>query len=107
MGTFLKVLSPLAPHVAEEAWERLGFEDGLAYAPWPEHDESKLAVDTITLAVQVMGKLRATIEVAADIGEADAVAAAKADERIARLLEGKTIRREIFVPGRLVNLVAN
>jgi leucyl-tRNA synthetase len=107
MGTFFKILSPMAPHVAEEAWERLGHAGGLAHAPWPAHDDSKLAVDTITLAVQVMGKLRATIEVAADISEADAVAAAKADERIAKLLEGKAIRREIYVPGRLVNIVAN
>ncbi|HUH05798.1 MAG TPA: class I tRNA ligase family protein, partial [Kofleriaceae bacterium] len=107
ISSFLTILSPFAPHVAEEAWELLGHQGGLAYAPWPAHDDSKLAVDTITLAVQVMGKLRATIEVPADIPQAEAIAAAKADERIARLLEGKTIRREIYVPGRLVNIVAN
>ena len=70
-------------------------------------DEAALAVDTITLAVQVSGKMRATIEVAADISKDDAIAAAKADEKVAKLLEGKTIRREIYVPGRLVNVVAN
>ena len=68
-------------------------------------DEGKLAKDTITLAVQVMGKLRGTIEVPSDIGEKDAIEAAKAEEAVRKHLEGKTIRREIYVPGRLVNLV--
>ena len=107
LRSFLCILAPFAPHVAEEMWERLGFGDSLAFAAWPAYDEAKLAVDTITLAVQVMGKLRGTIEVAADIGKDDAIAAAKADPKVAKLLEGKTIRREIYVPGKLVNLVAN
>src|SRR5690606_22995203 len=106
LETFLKVLSPLAPHLAEELWRRLGHPESLAYEPWPASDESKLAVDTITLAVQIAGKMRGTIEVPADIGEKAAIEAAKADPKIARYLEGKTIRREIYVPGRLVNLVA-
>jgi len=107
METFLKVLSPFAPHLGEELWERLGHADSLAYEPWPEHDEAALAVDTITLAVQIAGKMRGTIEVPADVSEKAAIEAAKADPKIARYLEGKTIRREIYVPGRLVNLVAN
>jgi leucyl-tRNA synthetase len=73
---------------------------------WPAHDEAKLAVDTITLAVQIAGKMRGTVEVPADVSESAAIAAAKADPKIARYLEGKTIRRDIYVPGRLVNLVA-
>jgi leucyl-tRNA synthetase len=100
------ILSPFAPHVAEELWRRLGHQESLAHAPWPAYDDSKLRADTITLAVQVSGKTRGAIEVAADIGEAGAIAAAKADPRIAKFLEGKTIRREIYVPGRLVNIVA-
>jgi leucyl-tRNA synthetase len=107
METFVKILSPFAPHVAEELWERLGHADSLVYEPWPAFDEAALAVDTITLAVQIAGKMRGTIEVPADVSEKAAIEAAKADPKIARYLEGKTIRREIYVPGRLVNLVAN
>jgi leucyl-tRNA synthetase len=107
LNAFLRVLCPFAPHVAEEMWQRLGNTGSLAYAEWPVYDEAKLAVDTITLAVQVMGKLRGTVEVSADIAKDDAIAAAKADPKVAKFLEGKTIRREIYVPGKLVNLVAN
>ncbi len=106
MSMFLRVLAPLAPHVAEELWQRLGQTDSLHHAPWPAFDEAKLAVDTITLAVQINGKLRGTIEVPADISKDDALVAAKANDKAAKFLEGKTIRREIYVPGRLVNLVA-
>ena len=107
MEVFVKLLSPFAPHLGEELWHRLGHEDSLAFEPWPAYDESALAVDTITLAVQIAGKMRGTIEVPADVSEKAAIAAAKADPKIARYLEGKTIRREIYVPGRLVNLVAS
>ncbi len=103
---FLLVLAPFAPHVAEEMWSRLGHSEGIAFAPWPSFDESKLVVDTITLAIQVCGKMRGTIEVPAGISKEDAIAQAKADEKVQGFLEGKTIRREIYVPGRLVNLVA-
>ncbi len=107
MEAFVLILNPFAPHLAEELWERLGNSGELTYAAWPEYDEAKLAVATITLAVQVMGKMRGTIEVAADVSKEDAIAAAKADEKIATHLAGKTIRREIYVPGRLVNLVVS
>jgi len=106
METFVQVLSPFAPHLCEELWHRLGHAESLAHAPWPAYDERALAVDTITIAVQVAGKTRGTIDVPADVSESAAIAAAKADPKIARHLEGKTIRREIYVPGRLVNLVA-
>jgi leucyl-tRNA synthetase len=106
MEKFLLVLSPFAPHLCEELWQRLGHAETLAYEAWPAHDEAALAVETITIAVQVAGKTRGTIEVPADVSEVAAIAAAKADPKIARHLEGKTIRREIYVPGRLVNLVA-
>ena len=107
MATFVRILSPFAPHLCSEMWNRLGQEDELFAAAWPDYDESKLTVETITMAVQIMGKVRGTIEVPPDIGEADAIAAAKAEPNVARHLEGKTIRREIFVKGRLVNIVAN
>ncbi len=103
---FLLIVAPFAPHVAEEMWSRLGHEETIAFAPWPSFDESKLVVDTITLAIQVCGKMRTTIVVPADISKDDAIALAKADPKVASSIEGKTIRREIFVPGRLVNLVA-
>jgi leucyl-tRNA synthetase len=103
---FIKILSPFAPHLAEEIWERLGHTGSLAYTSWPRWDEAKLAVDTVTIAVQISGKTRGTIELPAQISEAEALAAARADDKIAKHLEGKTIRREIYVPGRLINLVA-
>lgn len=103
--SFLRVLAPFAPHMAEELWERLGHTGGITYAPWPAFDEAKLAVDTIQIAVQVNGKVRATLDVPAAVTKDEALAAAKTDERLAKWLDGKTIRREIYVPGRLVNLV--
>ena len=103
---FIKILSPYAPHLAEELWERMGYDEPLATAQWPQHDEAAMKDDTIELAIQVMGKLRGTIEVAADAAKDDVLALAKAQPNVARHLEGKTIIKEIFVPGRLVNFVA-
>lgn len=100
------MVAPFAPHMAEELWERLGHHgsvfDG---ANWPKYDEAKLVEDTVTLAVQVNGKLRGSIDVAKDAAEADVIAAARADENVARHLEGTTERRVIHVNGRLVNFV--
>ncbi len=102
---FLLILAPYAPHVAEELWQRLGHTETLTYAAWPKFDEQKLKRDTITIAVQVQGKLRDTIEVAADAAEADILARAKASEKVISFLAGKPIKREVYVKGRLVNLV--
>jgi len=85
--------------------ERLGHTATLAYEPWPVHDEAKLARDVMVIAVQVMGKLRSQIEVPLDATEATILAAAKADDKVQSFLEGKPIKREIYVKGRLVNLV--
>jgi leucyl-tRNA synthetase len=103
--SFVKILSPFAPHLGEELWERLGHRESITYAAWPKFDEAKLKRDTITIAVQVSGKMRSTVEVAADAADADIIAAAKADEKIQPFLAGKAIKREIYVKGRLVNLV--
>ena len=104
-GPFVLMLAPLAPHMAEELWQRLGNESSLAYEPWPVADEKWLVDDAIKLAVQVNGKVRATISVPADASKEAIIDAAKADEKVARHVEGKEIRREIYVPGRLVNIV--
>ena len=105
LETFVRILAPFAPHLAEELWEKLGHAETITYAPWPAWDEAKLAVDTITLAVQIAGKMRGTIEVPADISEAGAIAAAKAHDNVVKFVGDKPIRRAIYVPGRLVNLV--
>ena len=103
--TFVLLLAPFAPHLAEELWRLLGHEESLAYAAWPTYDEALLVEDEKEIAVQVNGKVRGTITVAADAPQEAVLAAAKAQENVARYLEGATIRKEIVVPGRLVNLV--
>jgi leucyl-tRNA synthetase len=97
--------APLAPHVAEELWERLGHEQSLAYEDFPVADPQWLTVDTVEIAVQLNGKVRARLTVAADLDETATEAAARADERVAALLDGATERKVIVVPGRLVNFV--
>jgi leucyl-tRNA synthetase len=99
------LLAPLAPHIAEELWARLGHEQCLAYESWPEADSVWLRSDTISIAVQVNGKLRGRIDVAADATEGDVLAIAKRDPNVVRHLEGKAMQREIYVPGRIVNFV--
>ena len=99
------VLSPFAPHLAEELWERLGHAGTLAYEPWPAWDPALVLRDTVTVAVQVNGKLRATLELPRDTGPEAARQAALADERIARYLEGASIKKVIHVPNKLLSLV--
>ncbi|MBN1824689.1 MAG: leucine--tRNA ligase [Candidatus Eisenbacteria bacterium] len=104
---FLRMLSPLAPHICEELWEMLGREESISRASWPACDESYLVEDEIEIAVQVMGKLRGQIRVSPDADEETVRALALAEERVARHVEGKTIRKVIYVKGRLINIVAN
>jgi len=103
--TFVKILSPFAPHLAEEMWQRLGHTQTIAFEPWPAHDEAKLARDVMVIAVQVIGKLRGQIEVAPDAAEADILAAAQADAKVQSFVAGKPVKKAIYVKGRLVNLV--
>ena len=105
METFVLLLSPFAPHVAEELWQALGHAATLAYEPWPAYDESLIKEDTIEIPVQVNGKLRARVRIAAEADRQAQEAAARADAKIAKLLEGKTVAKAIVVPGRLVNFV--
>jgi leucyl-tRNA synthetase len=105
METFTLLLSPLAPHIGEELWQVLGHADSLAYESWPSFDPALLRDDQVEVPVQVNGKLRVRIQVAAD-AQTDALeAAARADEKIAGLLEGKTVLKVITVPGKLINFV--
>ena len=103
---FVKILGVYAPHLGEELWQRFGNEESLAEAAWPVFDPSALVEDSVKYAVQVMGKVRGTLEVSKAAGKDEVLAAARDLPNVARFLEGKTIRKEIFVPGRLVNFVA-
>ncbi len=104
---FVLMLAPLAPHIAEELWARMGHPQMLAYAFWPQADPQHLVEDTIELPVQVMGKLRTRITVAADADQASVEAAAQADPNVAAHLEGKTVHKIVYVPGKMMNIVAN
>ena len=106
MKTYLLLLNPFAPHITEELWQQCGFEGMLNEASWPVYDEKKCVDATVELAVQVCGKIRARINVSADIYSADAIALAKQQETVSREIEGKNIIKELYVPGRLINIVA-
>jgi leucyl-tRNA synthetase len=99
------LVAPLAPHLAEELWSRLGHESSLAWHEFPVADERWLVEDTVQVAVQVNGKVRAQVTVPADADAAALEAAGRGDERIAGYLDGATVRRVVAVPGRLVNFV--
>ena len=105
MESFVLLLSPLAPHLCEELWELLGHEKTLAYEPWPVFDPALTVDDVVEVPVQIKGKVRARIQVAATASAAELEEAAKAEPRIVEQLEGKTIIKTIVVPGRLVNFV--
>ena len=102
---FTLLLDPFAPHVTEEVWSKIGTSGMACQQPWPQYDEEKCKDSTVQIVVQVNGKVRARLDVAADITKEDALAAAKAHEKIAPAVAGKTIVKEIYVPGKLVNLV--
>ncbi len=102
---FVLLLAPFAPHLAEELWHALGHDATLAYDAWPEADDHYLVEDTVSIAVQVNGKLRGAVTVAADADKDAILTAARAEPNVARYLEGATVRKEIVVPGRLVNVV--
>ncbi|HSH56007.1 MAG TPA: leucine--tRNA ligase, partial [Candidatus Limnocylindrales bacterium] len=105
LKTFVQLLAPFAPHIAEELWQQLGQTGSVHQSQWPAYDEQYLVSDTIKLVVQVNGKLRAELEVAADITEEQAIAQAKAHDKVLAQISGKEIRKAVYVPGRLVNLV--
>ena len=106
LKTFVSLLCPYAPHLCEEIWEKCGGKGLLSLGEWPEFDEAKTVDETVEIAVQICGKLRATITIPRDADKDEAIAAAKADARVAEQLAGKNIVKEIYVPGRIVNIVA-
>ncbi|MEM9006768.1 MAG: class I tRNA ligase family protein, partial [Cyanobacteria bacterium P01_F01_bin.86] len=107
IGTLVKLLAPFAPHIAEELWHQLGHTDSIHRQPWPSLDESALVADEITLVIQIMGKTRGTIKVPANSDKATLEKYARESEVAQRYLEGKTLKKVIVVPGKLVNFVVN
>ncbi|MBR7083530.1 MAG: class I tRNA ligase family protein, partial [Clostridia bacterium] len=105
LGVFVRLLSPFAPHICEEIWERIGGKGLCSLAPWPEYDESKTVDATVTVAVQISGKMKGTVQIPAGSDQASALAAVKGDARFASLIEGKQIVKEIYVKDRIVNIV--
>lgn len=102
---FVKLLNPFAPHIAEEIYQNQGGEGSLQLTSWPEHDEAKTVDESIEIGVQVNGKLRATVTIPTDCEKSEALALAKADEKVQAALEGKNLVKEIYVPNKIVNLV--
>jgi leucyl-tRNA synthetase len=105
LKVFVRILSPFAPHLCEEIWEAFGEKSLCSLASWPEWDEAKTVDATIEVPVQISGKMRFTIAIPADFDKDASIAAAKADERMAQYLDGKTIVKEICVPGKIINIV--
>jgi leucyl-tRNA synthetase len=102
---FVKLLAPLVPHLAEELWTKLGHVGSIAYAKWPEYDESKLVKDEVEVVVQVNGRVRQHLKVSSSITKEELEKAAMADEHVKEFVEGKNVVRVIAVPGKLVNIV--
>ena len=106
LKTLTILLNPFAPHVTEEMWDVMGFGGMVNQAKWPTYDEAKTQENDVEIVIQIMGKLRAKIIVPVDMAKDDVLATAKAEPKIAELLDGKEIKKEVYVPGKLVNFVA-
>ena len=105
LETLVRLLAPMMPHLAEELWQRLGHDELLADQPWPEADAALIVDDSVTIAVQVNGKLRATIELPRDSAREAAEQAALANEHVQRAMAGKAARKVIVVANRIINVV--
>jgi leucyl-tRNA synthetase len=105
LNTFVLLLGPFAPHLAEELWRALGHTGTLAYEHWPNYDEALTRAEEIEVPIQVNGKLRSKVTVPPDIGKEELESLALAEERIRTLIDGKQVRKVIIVPGKLVNIV--
>ena len=105
LGTLTRLLCPFAPHLCEEIWEKIGGAGFCSLAPFPTYDEAKTVDSMVEIAVQINGKLRGVVMCPKDATKEEALGLAKADEKVAAALEGKTLIKEIVVPGKIVNLV--
>jgi leucyl-tRNA synthetase len=105
MDALVVMLSPMMPHLAEELWQALGRDGLVAHAAWPQADPALLVEDTVTIAVQVQGKLRDTLTVPKDMAKEALEREALASDKIQRILEGQTVKKVIVVPNRIVNIV--
>jgi leucyl-tRNA synthetase len=103
--TLVLLLSPLAPHLGEELWQRLGHDESLAYHAWPVADPALLKADVLEIPVQVNGKVRGKISVPAEAQEAEVLEIAKQDQNVGKHLAGQSVKRAIYVRGRIVNFV--
>ncbi|MEK4146925.1 leucine--tRNA ligase [Robertmurraya sp. FSL W8-0741] len=104
---FVKMLAPIAPHIAEELWEKLGHDGTITYEAWPAYDEAKLVDDEVEIVVQINGKVKAKLMVPADANREVLEEIAMRDVKVKEQIDGKTVRKVIAVPGKLVNIVAN
>jgi leucyl-tRNA synthetase len=99
------ILSPFAPHFGEEVWQRLGGQQSLAHEPWPSFDPALVVDDEVEIAVQVNGKVRSRLKIRKDASEADARAAIENDAALTPHLAGKSVKKFVYVPGRIINLI--
>ena len=107
MNGFVQLLAPVAPHLAEELWSRLGHSDGISYVTWPTYDKKYLTEDEVEVIFQINGKVRSRAKVAATLSKDELTDIAMNDEKVKQEIEGKTVRKVIAIPGKLVNIVAN
>ncbi len=107
MEGFVKMLAPIAPHIAEELWEKLGHHETISYEAWPAYDEAKLVDNEVEIVIQVNGKVKAKLVVPKDASKDALEGIAMGDDRVKEQIDGKTVRKVITVPGKLVNIVAN
>ena len=105
LESLVKLVAPFAPHLSEELWKELGNEDSVHVSPWPMYDEALLVENVVTIVVQVNGKVRATLEVSADVSKEELETLALANDRVQEFLVNKKPTRVVVVPGRLVNVV--
>jgi leucyl-tRNA synthetase len=105
LESLLQITAPFAPHITEELWQELGHDESIHISEWPTFNEALLVEDMVTIAIQVNGKLRGDVQISKDATETEAVDAAKAIEKVAGYLEGQTVRKTIYVPGKLVSFV--